>query len=202
MSNTPLINLLIRTSNRPKSFARCLASVQNQNYGNLNILVSADNEGTAEYVRAHGIEPVMVRKDRNPLVTGPYNLYLNTLLEQVKDGWILILDDDDHLAPESLTRLSSSLIDAMCPVFVRMEWPNGRVIPEEEYWMYEPQRKHIGMPCIVFHHKLKNLVKFDGMKGADFRLANKFWKLLNIIWKDLVVVNVGNTGNGGRPIDI
>jgi glycosyltransferase involved in cell wall biosynthesis len=207
MKDLPLINILIRTSNRPKSFARCIQSVLQSGYENLKILVSADNSGTEEYVRGQGFNPTRVIRNNNPLLTAPYNLYLNDLLKQVKTGWILILDDDDMLVPGSLKELGGVIANAdpdKIPVIItRMQWPNGRVIPEQEYWTKAPERKHIGMPCVVFHHKLIPQVKFDGMKAGDYRLARILWNArYGHCFFDKILVNVGNTGNMGRPNDI
>lgn len=51
--NNNLINILIRTSNRPNGFARIIDNIRSQTYKNYRIIVSVDNDETEEYVRKY-----------------------------------------------------------------------------------------------------------------------------------------------------
>jgi hypothetical protein len=203
MDNT--INILIRSSNREQLFNRCIKSIRDQTYADVNILVSADDENTAAYVRAAGIEPVMVQKRfKTEVETAPYNLYLNELIARVKGGWIFILDDDDYLADGSvLEQVTCQLHDDNVIYFVKMRWPTGRIIPSPtNFKLQKIVRKDIGMPCFIFHAKHKHKVSFDGCKAGDYSFVSKLSQVIKKqCWIDLVVTQTGNTGAYGGATD-
>jgi len=200
----PLINILIRTSNRPKYFYRCIESIKSQFYQNYRIIVSADDLKTQNYVRNYDVEHILVNKLKpTPQCSFPYNLYLNCLCELVDDGFILILDDDDHLADDQcLVDISKKLTNPEALLICKMIWPNGRIIPSDDYWKKLPVRGQIGMPCFIFHHSLTGNLSFDGEKAADIRFFHKLFELIpNKIWFDRIIVKTGNTGLHGRCVD-
>jgi len=49
----PLINILVRTSNRPNFFAKCYQSIREQTYKNIRLIVSYDDEFTKEYTSGY-----------------------------------------------------------------------------------------------------------------------------------------------------
>lgn len=197
------INVLIRTSGRENLFKRCLDSVKNQTHKDINILVSADNDATAAYVKKAGIEPVMVQKrPRTDVNTAPWNGYLNDLIFQVKGGWIMILDDDDFLIDTTvLKRLESQMTDDNVIYFVKMKWPNGRIIPSpENFCMNRIVRKDIGMPCFIFHAKHKHKVAFMPIKQGDYHFITRLTQVVKRHrWIDMIVTQIGNTGGNGKP---
>jgi len=199
----PLLNVLIRTNNRPKGFNRLIESIEKQSFTNIRIIVSADNAETLEYVKDYDCvdEIVEVKRDNNA-GRSPHNLYLNDLLKQVKEGFVIIIDDDDHVPDRyAFSRIMKELDPEKLNV-VRMKWPNDRVIPEDEYFEQVPfTRKHIGMPCLVFHSDFADLVKFDAQRAADFRAANKMAEVFGVNWIDYIVVNTGNKGNTGAKAE-
>lgn len=202
----PLINILIRTSDRPEYFRRCIQHIDEQLYCDVRVLVSADSKETAAYVRAEGIEPILVpRMERTATKTFPWNLYLNALKAHVKEGWILILDDDDYLSNElALQVLANSLPDEDTMLVCKMEYPDGSTLPDEAYWGKTPfTRRHISMPTICFHSKWKHHVDFDGMRAGDYRFANKLLKYVKgVKWLDYVVVGLSNYGLNGSKKDL
>ena len=104
-----LVNILVRTSKRPNYFETCMQSIYSQSYPAIRILVSCDNEETFSYLKKYqGIEVVRVKPNTGPCeplpddypydsYRFPANLHLNALMDQVKDGFIMFLDDDDLL---------------------------------------------------------------------------------------------------------
>lgn len=202
----PLINILIRTSNRPNYFSRCLGSVLNQTYNNYRIFISADDEKTKQYVSMSGFQPVMVKKmKRDEKNTAPWNLYLNDLIAQVDDGWIIILDDDDYLAHNKVLERISVHLTNICVMHVwQMQWPTGRKIPEDGYMKTPFVRKHIGMPCFTFHSYFSEFVKFDAMRAGDFRFICTVAAILDnrVHFIDEVIIKIGNTGLVGAINDL
>jgi len=207
----PLINILIRTCGRPNSFARCMDSIMEQTYTNYKVHVSVDDQYDDLYVEDYGIIPTIVypgRKGSTP--SGEkichWNLYLNKLMDQVHDGWIFILDDDDYLSHNKALQVIADnimLYDAETMHVWQMTWPNGRIIPEPEFIGVVPfVRKHIGMPCFTFHFKYK-YNRFDDLRAGDFRFINKLSthvKHINFI--ETILINIGNTGLVGQKKDI
>ena len=100
-SNQVLINILTRTSNRPFYFAECRNSIVNQSYKNIRHIVSVDDDSSFSYVKENGLLNHDILQLRRPLRMStshmPYNLYMNNLINEVKEGWIMFLDDDDIL---------------------------------------------------------------------------------------------------------
>lgn len=196
------INVLIRTSNREKLFKRCIESVRNQTYKDLNILVSADNKTTEKYVRKFGIEPVLVNKGvKTDISTAPYNAYLNSLIAQVKGGWIFILDDDDYLVNNTvIEKLVTRLTDDNMIYFVKMKWPTGRVIPSaENFSRNQIVKRDIGMPCFIFHAKHKHKLAFQPIKQGDYHFIIKLASIIKRHnWIDMIVTQIGNTGAYGK----
>lgn len=94
------INILIRTSKRPNAFKINIDSISNQNYKNYKLLISYDNEETLDYIKNtlknynFDYEIFEVSKTEEYY---SYNDYCNTLLNNVKDGYVIFLDDDDKL---------------------------------------------------------------------------------------------------------
>jgi len=217
-----MINILIRTSGRPVMFAKCIASIARQDLVaqhfvpfltpriQIRVIVSTDDAASFNYATAYkrmyksklNIDVIKVTKrERTEEETAPWNLYLNDLMAKVKEGWIFILDDDDELAHEdAITDLCSHARDHEQLILCRMVWPTGRLIPEDEYFGKVPERKHIGMPCFMFHSKHKKDYQFDGMRAGDYRMALKlFYNIKHHVLIKKPVVNVGNTGlNGGK----
>lgn len=195
-----MMNILIRTSDRPKQFTKCLLTVLEQADEDTNILISSDNERTTNYVRAFYFEPIkVIPQTKTAEQPCPYNLYLNELLTYTETGFILILDDDDRLASGALETLINELTDPNTLYIARMQWPNGRLIPEDDLFGKMPVRKHIGMPCFYFHTKWADRIEFDARRAGDFRVLMQLWKMIpNKKFINQVIVNTGNTGAKGR----
>jgi glycosyltransferase involved in cell wall biosynthesis len=203
--NQPLLNILIRTSGRPNYFRRLLGSIEKQTYTHYRLIISADNEQTAAYVRAAGHTPVMVtRLERSNKLTFPWNLYLNDLLDQVDDGWIMFIDDDDFYAHQlAFQMIVDHLSDSGRMVVWRMRFPDGRLVPSDDYWGKLPfTRKQIAMPCFAFHSSYKDRVRFDGQRAGDFRMATQLRELCPVRWAKITPVQLSNFGNVGRPVDL
>ena len=71
-------NILIRTSDRPVFFKKCIDSVLNQNFkGKVNIFVTCDTPNTLDYVNEYkDIKIIKVKKMRKEYI---FNLYCNVL---------------------------------------------------------------------------------------------------------------------------
>lgn len=164
---TPVINILIRTSNRPVLFARCLASIQKQTYKNYRIIIGYDDDGAQLYI-PDALEQYYMKADIN--LPYHYDQYCNTLKLWVTDGWFFFLDDDDMLTrPTILEELAPHLkypYQAIICQFLR----NGNPKPQRHYIRNRVVAEgKIGLPCLVLHSKHKALSGLDGQKAGDYR---------------------------------
>src|SRR5690242_2433625 len=123
----PLINILIRTSNRPELFTRCLESVRQQTYKNYHIVVGYDRFTALDYI-PEDLEKwsVSAHDESQPYY---YDIYCNILKMTVKHGWFFFLDDDDTLAtPTVLEELAAHLTEpgAIICQMLRNNFPKPR----------------------------------------------------------------------------
>lgn len=191
-----LINILIRTSNRPTQFARCLESVRQQTYQGIQIIIGFDNPDAVRYIP--------VSEDIRKVFTEPfcgypfhYDLYCNILKAMVISGWFLFLDDDDILtSPTSLQELSAHLTgphEAIICQFLRngVPKPADNYIRKKVIW-----EGKIGLPCLVLHSKHKGLSGLDGQKAGDYRYIKEVTDQVNTKFIALPLVSAGPRGHG------
>tara|TARA_R110002051_G_C8618957_1_gene482989 strand:+ start:147 stop:752 length:606 start_codon:yes stop_codon:yes gene_type:complete len=197
----PLINILTRTSGRPKSFSRCVDSIQSQTYKNIKHIVSVDDDLSYEYASKLGNNIIKVEKRSKILQYGnnykPYNFYINDLLEEVDAGYIIFLDDDDFFtSPDSLKSIISHLNkDTLLMWLVNFcgtTLPNGQALASP---VLLPTQ--VTGCSFAFHSKHKWAAKWDGVRGADYRCAQRLSWLLGHKWlhKSIVTVLVASGGN-------
>ncbi|MFP4471194.1 MAG: hypothetical protein ACLFPE_10945 [Bacteroidales bacterium] len=184
-----------------------------QNYRNVNVLVSYDNAETLNYLKHYrNIKVVHVSSSDNDSLPDPdisrgkkpsefpYNLYVNQLMEHVKDGYVLVLDDDDmFMKPSSLQVIANHISGKDNLVFWRVQFPEGRVIPEDEYFGKPPVFWHFSGIGFAFHSKYIAHAQWDGWKGADFAVASRLYGIIpNKIYIDQVLTGLQRqTGWGG-----
>ncbi|NOR87086.1 MAG: glycosyltransferase [Bacteroidales bacterium] len=180
---------MLRTSNRPQYFKSCIDSIFQQTYKNICILVSYDNHESYDYIKKHkGIKSYFVsyQEDHFPeqeilrgtnLKKFPANLYLNTLMDQVSKGYIIYLDDDDCFSsPHSVQTIVDQISDKDDLIFWRVQFPDDKIIPEDEYFGKAPVFWHIAGNSFAFHHKYIPDAQWDGWKGGDFVVATKLYQ--------------------------
>lgn len=208
------INILTRTSNRPKGFERLRASIKSQTYKNIRHIVSYDDKNDLSYLNENeGYDLFFM--DRERLINeydgetfahpryfhSPHNLYMNELLKEVKEGWIIFIDDDDHLYnSKSLENMSQHMTNDTDLIFTRMKFGNNRVIPSEK--VFKKQKivfQDIGSPCVIPHFEIGKKVEWDMFKCSDFRYIKKIKNLSrNTKWVDQILINVPSAGAGER----
>lgn len=209
-----LINVLTRTSNRPLGFENCHRSLINQTYKNIKHIVSYEDNNDLQYLNKYDVVKVKVDKYKgkkktniNGYIFAPYNSYCNALLNNVEDGWILFLDDDDNLLhnkvlEELVSEIKKTQEETM---FIwQMRYPDGDIIPSKNQFMNEEIKiNNIGSPCILFHSKYKSIVEWDNFKGSDFRFIKALFKLIpNKKWIEKVYIQINNFGDYGNRNDI
>lgn len=181
----PEINVLVRTSGRPNYFDACIKSLLNQNYENLNIFVSIDNEYDTyplKYpVYRHRVFKEIVENEIiNKIEYGkilPYNLYFNELHKRVNNGLIIYLDDDDKHNDFSLQKIASGYKKGNDLIFWRVKI-GSQIIPNDNNWKKEPEVFQLSGIGFAFDAKYKKHANWEGYKRGDFRVGKKLFGII------------------------
>jgi hypothetical protein len=188
-----MINILVRTSNRPMYFWDCIQSIQKQTYTDYRIIVGIDGEDSYANF-CHPIRYPMLISNKTYLKSAytsmlhfPVNLYLNRLMQEVTDGWVMVLDDDDMFAgPDSLELIARNLVDTHSIIYWRVDIC-GRIVPSDSNFGRRPVVKDISGIGFCFHSNYIPLLQHDTYKQSDYRVADRAYSLLNPIWIDKVL---------------
>lgn len=208
----PIINVITRTSNRPNDFKKNREWLLNQTYKNVRHIVSCDDPGSLGYIKEHGCD-VLVEIDRDVLIargrspdpnTGSYslhNLYMNECHKHVKDGWILYIDDDDRFyTHDALQQIVDTIrsVDVDTIIYWQIYIRSYATIPIIIDDFHPPRMRQISSQCFAFHHKYKDVAKWDDWKCGDFRFVNQLHSIIKkhiFIKKPLVFTPRDNGGN-------
>lgn len=181
----PLINILVRTSNRPNFFANCYKSIREQTYKNIRLIVSYDDEPTREYLNNYdtdaqvGFERI---EDWSAISSEvflpgyiekpfPPNEYFNRMMEQTKPGYIIKLDDDNKFSsPESLAKIVEKIEGTRQMLLWRVQFP-GYLIPDNQHFGKPPHCCQMDTACFTFHTDYIKFAQWDGYNYGDFRVA-------------------------------
>jgi glycosyltransferase involved in cell wall biosynthesis len=123
MDVRPLVSVIIPTFNRAAMVTEAVASVLNQTYPDLEILVVDDGstDGTAAALEAFGGRIRVLRQDTRRGVSAARNVGL----QAARGEWLALLDADDLWLPEKLARQMAYLADR----------PELLICQTEEIWV-------------------------------------------------------------------
>lgn len=204
----PMLNIITRTSGRPNGFKRCSDSIKNQTYKHVRHIVSIDSLEDKEYVEKAGVDFYFIDKQKiksKPDIPNPntgkkfiYNLYFNELFSKVKDGWILILDDDDFLANSNVVQTMVNRIQNNSDMLIwQMRYPTGVLLPSIAEMVVKPRLGRIGSPCVMVHSSIAKTIKWDGWKCGDYRYISQVWdKTETKQWLKKPLIQLGGAGFG------
>jgi GT2 family glycosyltransferase len=184
----PKITLIIRTSSRPELFKRCLDSIRTQTYP-AEVLVGYDNPDVFSYVpsdvRAYAVKVTQEERKLEYF----YDLYCNSLMQLIGDGWFCFVDDDDYLhSPTVLEDIAPFLSDPDRPVICQFLRYNNTKPNKHEIAVECIKEGKIGLPCLFLHAKHKNLARLDGKKAGDYRFIKAISEQLKCRYVEKVVV--------------
>jgi len=196
--------ILIRTSNRPEYFKKCIDSILNQNYTHYHIYICYDTNESLEYLKPYEnnakITYFRVRiKSSNKY---KFNLYCNILMDMVEDGYIMFLDDDDMMVGPRMLEVLNHEIGTNRIVVWRFLRPDKLIFPtniDNELILGE-----IDTASICFHYSLKNTSKWIDKQYGDYYFYKKMFnecianhkKLLNYTLTGTQFSDrIGNYGN-------
>ena len=199
-----MVNILLRTSNRPKGFNRVIESLKKQTDQNFNLIVSVDNNETENYVIASGYKCKIKKHkwvQRKHPDHNPYNLYVNTLINEVKLGWYIVIDDDDIIHDNMVAAINTFCVNDD-NVYIFKVGFIGKDIPSYSFGK-SITFGDISSPCIVMNAKNKSIAKWKPIRGGDFHYINDIVesKKLNVQWVDVKYYTIQTPG-GGRREDI
>ena len=192
-----ILNVITRT-HRENYFKVCRDSVESQTYLGVNLIVGSDRECL------YYPDSIKLIKDyRQPLdiphghYFAPHNLYLNTLAEYVKSGWVMYLDDDDKFtSPKSAHRIMAACQDEDTMVVWKVSITRQWIVPSQTFGHYIMAGDFSGIG-FAFHSKHLP-VDWGRLSYGDYRVA---WQLqqkgLKIKWVDMVLTQTQNGANNG-----
>ncbi len=196
------INILVRTSNRPEYFKKCIESILNQNYSNYKVIIGYDKIESLEYLNNY--------KDNNKIeiyemkTTSKerfkHNLYLNTMMDKVTDGFIMYLDDDDMMSHNnSLNILNENINNENDLIIWKFMRPDRLIYPKSNII----KMGHISGCAYSFNNKYKYDSRWVDRQCSDFHFINGLLKKikLNIKIIDYILTRIisdDRIGNFGK----
>jgi hypothetical protein len=207
-----MINIITRTNNRPNGYKqnreqviRCGMEMLAP-FNEVNHIIITDDKESTKYI---DVPYTFFDKKKEPttdkpfgaIIWRPYNLYFNDVKDQLKEGWVMYIDDDDRLHNDrSLQDLYEILgqYNEDTIIFFQNEFKDGRKMPLDN-WDGVPRLNYIGGSCLIFHTKWMDDVVWDEWSGGDFRMMDKLYKKVpNKVFINKPIVYVNQTGSGKR----
>jgi hypothetical protein len=207
--NNPFINILIRTSYRPEYFEKCINSILNQHYKYYRIIICYDKENSIEYLHKYLDNPyiyyyhVEQKLRENPEIY-KFNLYCNSLLDKVDDGYIMFMDDDDCYTHNYALNIISDNIKSHEDLLVWKLLRTDKLIYPND--VNNIKLGEISTVNFCFHSKYKNKSMWSDKQYSDYNfysnlVSNKDINF-NIKFVDYIltqtcidILNIGNFGN-------
>ena len=172
-----IFNILIRNTYRPSTFSKCIKSILAQTYTNYRIIMCYDDDRCMEYLEKYKTHNKIELFKVNRVTQDQYfyNLYCNHLLDRVRDGWILFLDDDDMLArPDSLRIINQSIKTEQDIIFWKVKLGEHIIFPN----IYDIKFGEVDTTSFCFHSKYKNGSRWIAKHGSDFHYITGLIKRL------------------------
>lgn len=171
-------NILIRTSMRPEFFKLCINSILTQKYNNYHIYICYDNTESLSYLNQYkltkNITFFFIENDSTEKYK--FNLYNNTLMDMVNDGFIIFLDDDDVLTHNlCLKIINENIIDENSVLMWKFMRPDKLVYPKN---IDDIKIGEIDTTSLCFNCKYKNLSKWSDKQCGDFYFYSELFKKL------------------------
>ena len=188
-----LINILTRTGRRPIFFKRLEDSINSQTYKHIKHIKSCDNPGCNYLNKSKDVVNVVSDKSAGEAF---YNIYLNTLIDTVNEGWIIILDDDsklvDHNFLEALANECKISNKNDVLIYNIKIHKGGAILPNAT----SIKSGRIDMACFCFHSSISKDLRFDGRTRGDYNFLDKIKNSNNYNFKFL------NDEESGKEIPI
>jgi glycosyltransferase involved in cell wall biosynthesis len=168
-----MINILIRTSGRPKYFEKCIQSILSQKYERYHVFVCYDKGESLEYLRKYKEDPHITYF---PIyINSPekykFNLYCNLLMDKVTEGYIMFLDDDDFLLHNNVLPIINNALKEHRVVIWTFLRPDKLIAPQDI--TADIVLGEIASSCVCFDVALVGSATWDDKQYGDFRFYSK-----------------------------
>jgi glycosyltransferase involved in cell wall biosynthesis len=196
-----LVNIITRTHNRPKYFKVCRDSILNQTHKNVNHIVGSDTQ--CDYYENYTklqLQEVKYPPAEYGSYPAPWNLHLNELNKEAKEGWIMYLDDDDKFVSDDSLKMIVNNIENEDQMLLWRVDINGWVVPTNETFgqIIAGQISGIGF---MFHTKHLP-VDWGSWNFGDYRVMTQLAKKLKQKWINAVLTQTqGKPNFGQQPED-
>lgn len=161
-------NILIRTSNRPNYFKKCIASILNQLYSNYHVYICYDKNESLSYLDEYKTNDKITffHVNDKSLEKYKFNLYCNRLLDKVTKGFVIFLDDDNYFVSNdafNILNISMKNYKILTWKFIR---PDKLIYKED---LNEPLvLGEIDTSNVCFNSSIKNNSKWKDKQYGDF----------------------------------
>lgn len=172
------INICIRTSNRPEYFNLCIKSILEQNYKNFNIIIAYDKKESLLYLNkyTHLNNVNVFFPEVESTQKYKFNLYCNKMMDKVKRGWIMFLDDDDQLTHKnSLKIINENIKKNNNNVNSFLIWKFLR--PDKIIYPENPNNIKLGeidTTCFLFNSKWKDIARWTDKQCGDYNFVKEY----------------------------
>lgn len=212
IKKSPVLNIVMRACQRPRYFASAYKSIVNQSNKNINLIVGYHDNETQRYLIPYKINPVRyaayaetIRPHSDSVNYGrafPSNHYFNTLFRKAKDGWVMVLDDDDAFTTNDAAEKILSHITSEDDLILWRINIGGRMIPSDENFGKAPVVRDISSIAFCCHKKHLEGYVSEPYKRWDYRILSFLYKKLNPVWVDATYTKIqGETEGGGYKKD-
>lgn len=197
----PLLNILCRTHQRPRSCWRMMDSITG--YDNVRVLLSYDDDQTWMYAMKMRCERLRVTPSlppKAPMYDDDYrkffapNAYLNDLAALMDDGYGLFMDDDDLYLPGALGVIAAS-VEPDKVLLWRVRGQVGTIPSDANFG--KVIAGDISMIGFAAHHSLLKQVQWEPWRRGDYRVIKRLLELAEPKWLDEVLTAVGDRLDGG-----
>jgi len=165
----PFFSILIASLNAKNQLICCLASIQQQDFDDYEILISdgGSTDGTTEYIKSAQLEHLSWYK--SALDGGIYDA-LNIAIEHATGSWILVLGSDDRLVDSETLGRAASYINNNSAVgifYSNLFICNSKNIKIKKY----PEISRTANKCRngpIFHHQSVFMARHSIINAGGF----------------------------------
>ncbi len=212
------VSVIIPTYKRFDTLARTIRSVEEQTYGNIEILVVDDNEPGDEYSRNVAELVNSLNYDNLVLITQERHINgaaaRNAGIRRATGEYIAFLDDDDMWMPEKIQMqvdALSKLDDTYGGVSTRkIYYLNGKQNHISEKWSFKPSQNfdimtkqlNVSTCTLLLRHTcLDETGYFDEtlMRHQEIQLLSYFTSKYKLGFVDRLLTIIDGTDVGNRP---
>lgn len=206
-----MINILIRLHNNIDKFITTIDSIFAQNYNNINLLVSVDDEPTYSsiinqkiekckyiYINLNNLYPGEKTLEIDPNCSHEIkniygslflpNIYMNILHQYIKPGYILYLDVGDTILDNRMFNELEQYMPNKTTIVWRTIFKNDVIGPTE--WKGYPVLFDIDSSSFMFHSDY--IENWTGYRFGDFRVCKAICKKSNTIFIPNIYIKKDN----------